>query len=364
MLALCSSVATAQVERNGRGQYIDLEYPNAGFFSWSLYGSYQPSNTLRLRDYDIPVRVTINPAYANNSFLYYYYRGSDYFIYEYPTDADRIDAQVPGFTVGSISSRQFTDSNAVDIVNVVWLGSERDAPQQLNGVLSPYRAAESLQYADLQTTGTGYAAIGPLQEIDSDLQNVSPDIDPIGPAIRENGTGLLYGVRMIRARNSESTHISRAFLFGDISWKNELSNDILGPVVGIVWARTYQRWSVDLRGLLMAGYSYGRIKQSGSVGVELVPGALNRPLFAQPAIEYGNEESIHALTPCTEIRAESTYELSNALALRFGVSSVLIENVAISQGHVIYGFPMVSQRDPGMQQLFAHTLYCGIEFVR
>jgi hypothetical protein len=105
-----------------------------------------------------------------------------------------------------------------------------------------------------------------------------------------------------------------------------IDNNIVGPQVRAKWVNQRQRWRLTGMTSVMFGYNNQNWKQENGMGLSLVPGGLNRLLYAQPTY------SSHGLTfnqfsPVGELRLESAYYLTQAFALKVGYTGMYVGNI-------------------------------------
>jgi hypothetical protein len=137
----------------------------------------------------------------------------------------------------------------------------------------------------------------------------------------------------------------------------------VGPQVGLIWARSHGKWSLKTQGTVLAGYNDGQVLQRSEIGEQFIPGALNRPLYAQPTYSQ-HSESHHDFSPGGELRAEASYQLSDSFSLKLAWSGIVFDNVLLPDNRTAYLLTDTGLQDPGNQQMTIQNLYCGIEYLR
>jgi hypothetical protein len=141
-----------------------------------------------------------------------------------------------------------------------------------------------------------------------------------------------------------------------------LDNQIVGPQVAAKWTNQRQRWRFTADSRFMFGYNVMDWRQENAIGAELVPGATNRLLYAQPTYSY-HGLSFDDFSPVGELRLESAYYLTKALALKLGYTGTYVGNIKRASTSVRYYLPDMGYRDSGKQDLISNGVDMGIEFI-
>ncbi len=143
---------------------------------------------------------------------------------------------------------------------------------------------------------------------------------------------------------------------------NWLDNQIVGPQVRAKWVNQRQRWRLSGTTSFMFGYNTQNWSQENGIGAELVPGAVNRLLYAQPTYSTHGLQKRH-FSPVGELRLESAYYLTQALALKVGYTGMYVGNIRRAATSVRYTLPDMGFRNSGTQNLISNGVDFGIEFV-
>ena len=151
-------------------------------------------------------------------------------------------------------------------------------------------------------------------------------------------------------------------IMGRTSSDTWFDNNIVGPQVRAKWTNQRQRWRLSGTTSFLFGYNTQNWKQENGIGAEFVPGAINRPLYAQPTY------SSHGLTfnqfsPVGELRLEAAYYLTQAFALKAGYTGMYVGNIKRAATSVRYFLPDMGYRNSGNQELISNGVDLGIEFV-
>jgi hypothetical protein len=139
-------------------------------------------------------------------------------------------------------------------------------------------------------------------------------------------------------------------------------NQIVGPQIQARWNHRRGRWTLGLDGRCAFGYNIGDLSQVGAVGEDLNPGALNRPAIAQPtAFSYGRQEN--TFSPLAELRAEATFQITNAIAAKLGYTGMFVDNVTRASQIVRYALPDMGLLEGGQQDIFINGVNFGFEAI-
>jgi hypothetical protein len=252
-------------------------------------------------------------------------------------------------------------SGAVDAVDVVWLGDEPPSGQPEDAILS-WQAADALRIRDWQFTGIDGGSVSPMDMYWPGEIGPAPPmwVAPLGS--RQNGVGIIYGVRMIE-RQTGIYVTADGGIIGSAYWHTEAENHVVGPQLGVMLLRNAGPWSIRFQATAMAGFNYGDVEQHGSVGSQRqIPGALNFPLFARPT-SFRHVDPHDEISPSGELRAEATYRVTDRVSFALTWSGIAIGNALLSEQRLGYSFPDLGLVDPGEQQIFVHNLFCGVSVV-
>jgi len=182
---------------------------------------------------------------------------------------------------------------------------------------------------------------------------------PFAPPNRHNGVGLAYGFGRIGLWD-RFEFLGLGSILGRTHLDTRAENQVFGPQLGLVGVRRWGPFSIYVHGLVTAGYNDALVEQHKSIGEELIPGALNRPLLAQPtSISHG--ESHHVLSPSGEIWAEAGLRLTEAVSLKFAWTAIFVDNILLTDDRIVYQLPDPGLRDPGRQDYLQQYFLCGIE---
>jgi hypothetical protein len=178
---------------------------------------------------------------------------------------------------------------------------------------------------------------------------------------QNNHLELSFGARYLELDDYFS-FLADGGILGRTFSNNWLDNQIVGPQLRAKWVNQRQRWRLSGTTSFMFGYNTQNWNQENGIGAELVPGATNRLLYAQPTY------STHGLqkrdfSPVAELRLESAYYLTQAVALKVGYTGMYVGNIRRAATSVRYFLPDMGFRDSGTQNLITNGVDVGVEFV-
>jgi hypothetical protein len=178
---------------------------------------------------------------------------------------------------------------------------------------------------------------------------------------QNNRVTISWGARFLRLHDKYRIDADGSIL-GRSFWDTTFTNQIVGPQIGLSWANQRQRWRFNAEGRFMWGYNVADWSQFGLMGEELIPGALNRPLYARPtAFSHGLQEQEFA--PVGELRFQSSYHVTSSFALKLGLTSAYVGGIKRAAPSVHYRLPDMGYRDEGTQTFLVNGVDFGVEFV-
>jgi Putative beta barrel porin-7 (BBP7) len=178
---------------------------------------------------------------------------------------------------------------------------------------------------------------------------------------KNNRMTVSWGTRFLRLYDEFRVDADGSIL-GSSFWNTSFTNQVVGPQIGFQWANQRQRWRYTADGRFMFGYNVADWDQIGLMGEELIPGALNRPLYARPtAFSHGLREQ--DFSPVAELRVQASYHVTAAAALKFGYTGSFVGNIRRAAPSVHYKLPDMGYVDAGGQDLLINGFDFGLEFV-
>jgi hypothetical protein len=178
---------------------------------------------------------------------------------------------------------------------------------------------------------------------------------------QNNHVSLSWGARFLRLQDEFDVDAAGSII-GDSIWDTTFSNNIVGPQVGVQWVNERQRWRIQTDARFMAGYNIANWEQSGLMGANSIPGALNRLLYMRPTVlNKGLQEQEFA--PVGELRVAASYHITSGFALNVGYTGSAIAGVKRAASSVKYALPEMGYVDNGTQTLLSNGIDFGVEFV-
>jgi len=256
---------------------------------------------------------------------------------------------------------QLPTAGAIDAINVVWYEADDSESAEAES-LAGWQAAEALRIRDWQISGTDFGVDYSNETRRAAEQPAAPSMSTGAVRTRQNGIGFLYGLRIIDRQEYSWTGMDGGIL-GQTRTELFADNNILGPAAGLVWVKSRGPFTFRLQGLASIGYNSGNLEQSNVIGAELVPGAVNRLLYAQPTHSY-HEDSHDEFSPNGELRADLNLRITHSITFAMNWSGVAIDNALETENRTRLYLPDFGLQDPGNQRLIVHNFFCGFEVIR
>jgi hypothetical protein len=248
-----------------------------------------------------------------------------------------------------------------DVGAVYWLYEE--IPERDDGdALSARRAANNIESLNRSIDGAHGTSQAPIVVVAPARAPVVPQFTRFAANRRSGGFGLVYGYRQFVVRDRAGIDASGG-IFGRLYTRTDTENSTTGPQVGLVAFQRFGPLSFYAHGLLVASWNEGNVEQSNGFGAQLVPGATNRLLYAQPT-NSNFQDPRSGLVPAGVFWAETGLQLTQNSALKFSWSALFLDNIFLSDNRTRYFLPDMGLTDPGNQNLFVHNFFCGIEIIR
>lgn len=176
---------------------------------------------------------------------------------------------------------------------------------------------------------------------------------------QNNQLFLAYGARYLRFSDEFNVDGSGGVL-GYSHWYTSIVNNLIGPQVSLRWQNQRGRWSTSVQGRGMLGYNISNWKQNGGIGLNLVRGHYNQPLYLNPtSFEHG--QSRGDLSPLAELRLDASYQISKAVAFRVGYTGFFVANIRRAHSGVKYYLPTMGFREGNRETVFVNGANFGFE---
>ena len=140
-------------------------------------------------------------------------------------------------------------------------------------------------------------------------------------------------------------------------------NDLFGPHLALTWRRELLGFSFQFSSSYMAGLNYLEAAQTWSLGGALLPGALNRPAFAEP-VSTSSGVSRSGNTSLTELGASVSYPVSEHLTLQLGYSSYYISDIHQAWNIQVWQLPNMGINPHRSDSLWDDQIHATLEWRR
>jgi hypothetical protein len=178
---------------------------------------------------------------------------------------------------------------------------------------------------------------------------------------QNNRLSVSWGARFLRLHDEHDVAAEGSILHGGF-WDTSFTNQIVGPQVAMSWVNQRQRWRLSTDARFLFGYNIADWEQNGIMGIGMVPGALNQPLYGRAtAFNYGLTE--REFSPVGELRAQASYHITNQFALKFGYTGTYLGNIRRASPSVKYFLPNMGYNNAGTQEMLTNGFDFGCEFV-
>lgn len=267
------------------------------------------------------------------------------------------------FNIGfdQVSVIQQSGVRTFDAGGVVWLYEEGGVRPDHDKIAAE-QAEAAIKNRPLETpsvrrgTGSKVIAIRAAQPY-----QLRPAYSKFAVGHRRAGIGLLYGYHEFGIFDQYS-FLAEGGILGRTYSDTRSNNWVTGPYSGLVAHRSFGPINFYGHALGVLGLNDSDIQQSNGIGAELVPGADNRLLYAQPTFS-AHRASFDGVSPTGVLWAEAALQITEGSSLKFAWTATYVNDVIMSQDRVRYFLPDMGFREPGEQDFFQHFFYCGIEVV-
>jgi hypothetical protein len=171
-----------------------------------------------------------------------------------------------------------------------------------------------------------------------------------------------YGARFYQLDDFYNVSASGGIL-GRVAFDTIVDNQHAGPHLGVLWNVSQGPWSAGLSGLIQGGMGETDSFQSGVVGEDLNPGAVNSPLFVQPHTVNDSEEDQFG-SVYGEIRAQLSRTFSDKLSLRLGCSGYYFGDIKYASKSINWYIPDLGLADNSADETLVTTAFVSLDFQR
>jgi len=177
---------------------------------------------------------------------------------------------------------------------------------------------------------------------------------------QNNHLEVAYGARFLRMYDQFNV-TALGGIMGTSFWDTSFINQIVGPQVAMKWVNQRGRWTLTANTKFLFGYNIQDWNQEGGIGTEFIPGATNRPLYAQPTY-FNHSLARQDFSPVAELRVEMAYHITQSVALKAAYNGMFVGNIRRAANSVRYNLPDMGYLDAGSQDLLVNGLSFGAEF--
>jgi hypothetical protein len=275
------------------------------------------------------------------------------------TDFDDLHTFSIAFDQATIVQR--SGLRSFDMGAVYWLYEEQAEPADSDGRAASETVSVLESYDRSRDNGVG-GRRNPTVVTALPRLPVIPRFTRFAVNRRAGGLGFIYGFNEVAVRSTFEFKAEGGIL-GQTFSDTEANNRVKGPQAGLVAFKRLGPLSFYGHALALAGVNEGDIQQNNGIGAELIPGATNRLLYAQPSYSE-NVASYNEVAPTGLLWAEAGLQLTENSSVKLAWSANYVYNVLLAEDRVRYFLPDMGLVDPDTQHYFLQYLYCGIEVVR
>ncbi len=159
----------------------------------------------------------------------------------------------------------------------------------------------------------------------------------------------------------------------DSNWNTRAQNNIFGPQAMARWSKSIGRFNLSAEGRGFLGINFQNINQNGTIAGfiddRVIPGPITSRNNNLPAIlnatSFNNALSTEEFSPLVELRAQVSYSVTKAIALRAGWTGSWQDGLARPSTMVNYQVPSMGiLGSQNSQRLFINGYTFGVEINR
>jgi len=140
-------------------------------------------------------------------------------------------------------------------------------------------------------------------------------------------------------------------ILGDSDWRFKADNHIIAPQIGGRWSRTNNRWTLSAEGRFLAGFNQQNLRSKGTMGslynnvdtsIFSSTNATNTSInytdyniypwspigIINSTRSFNHSATKHAFSPGVEVKVNANWQLTNAVGINFGVTSMWVDKIA------------------------------------
>jgi hypothetical protein len=191
---------------------------------------------------------------------------------------------------------------------------------------------------------------------------------------------LMYGVRWLQIDDTFFAFAVGGILDQTI-WSARAQNNLIGPQLGGRWSNQRGRWITSFEARLFPAANFQAVHEKAQIGTfvqqNLIAqqgvaaggtGGTLQPFPVNLTNSFGNTNSAFAtrFSPAGEIRAQVSYQVTSAVALKIGYTGMAVGNITRASNRIDYsGVQLISILPGGTHQaLFVNGINMGVEWNR
>lgn len=162
-------------------------------------------------------------------------------------------------------------------------------------------------------------------------------------------------------------------ILDDSNWNTKANNNIVGPQLMARWSKRLGRFNLSAQGRGFLGFNFQNVKQVATLASSLddavVPNSTTSRPVNFPAILNAStfNHGLHTeeLAPAVELRAEVSYTVTKAIALKGGWTGTWQDGLARPSNMVSYQLPTMGiLENNNRQSIFMNGITLGVEINR
>lgn len=220
--------------------------------------------------------------------------------------------------VGIAQQRGYQTS---DVGGVLWLYEEeatnRDAEQVSTEQAEDAISAIALDASNIRR-GTNSRLVSVRARVPS---RFVPQFSKYAEGRRGGGIGITYGYNELNL-SDRFYFEGNGGILGRTYSDTRSENWVTGPQAGIVAFKSFGPLTLYAHGVAVAGINDVEMMQTNGIGAELVPGATNRLLYAQPTYSENSATSVE-LSPAGMLWLQAGLQITSNSAIRVAWSGLL-----------------------------------------
>jgi hypothetical protein len=148
---------------------------------------------------------------------------------------------------------------------------------------------------------------------------------------------LYYGVRYLQVKDRMTLLATGGFL--DATYMNTtITNNIVGPQIGVRWSHQRNRWTISSEGRFLAGFNAQSGSQYWVVGSEITnPPVVNGP--ATTTLSARRSSNGETFAPAGEFRVQGSYYFTKSIAVKVGYTLLYVDGIQRAADSVNYSLP-------------------------